>query len=335
MENILFRPEEKIVMECEYFQVKNDIFDLHFTIKSLRAYKKAGKLIKDKMILEYRELDSYEKLTYIYLCRCANNKDNAFPSYTNIAAKVGCSRSKAIECIKVLNQNGFIYKENRFNEKGENTSNLYYINTKLEILKDKLDNLYPTQQQEIINKDSIPGKLPSIPGKLGGSIPGKLPSIPGKPKKEQLKNNNIKKEQSNNNKIINKKKDIIKTITKKKDNSVVVTKEDFNKLKAMLYIMLDTKLIDKDIENIAIALKQQYNSIDKERVESICNIIKSSSSEINNVIGYFLAAIKNKYTNTNYKNNNNITNNNLKFNNFDQRNYDYDKLEKELLGWDK
>ncbi len=76
---------------------------------------------------EVRNLSSYEKLTYLYLCRCCNNGKVGFPSFATIAATCSFSDATAIRAVKGLLDKGCIKKQKR--PKGE--SNLYVVNYKL------------------------------------------------------------------------------------------------------------------------------------------------------------------------------------------------------------
>jgi hypothetical protein len=90
-------------METGYFQAPNILFDK----------------------VDY--LSSYEKLTYLYLCRCCNNGKVGFPSYSTIAANCSFSRDTAIRAVRSLFDKGCITKQKGL--KGE--SNLYIVNYKL------------------------------------------------------------------------------------------------------------------------------------------------------------------------------------------------------------
>lgn len=98
----------------DYFQVPNDIFDEVYIVT-----------VKDKQ----RELSAIEKLIYIYICRCSNNADSAFPSYATIANKCSVTRRTAINAISVLTENNLIQKTWRKNPdtttKKKNQTNIY------------------------------------------------------------------------------------------------------------------------------------------------------------------------------------------------------------------
>jgi len=93
---------DKIILNVPFFQAPNLIFDA--------------------------DLTAYEKIVYLYLCRCGNNS-TAFPSYNTIAKKCGISRRKAIECVGALIEKNYITKEQRINPYDNNNfSNVYKIN---------------------------------------------------------------------------------------------------------------------------------------------------------------------------------------------------------------
>jgi hypothetical protein len=85
--------------ETGYFQTPNAIFDK----------------------VDY--LSIYEKITYIYLCRCSNNGKVAFPSYKTIATKCSFSESQAFRAVKRLIEHGLLQKTNRNKRK----SNIYKV----------------------------------------------------------------------------------------------------------------------------------------------------------------------------------------------------------------
>lgn len=70
--------------------------------------------------------DVYEKLVYLYLCRCANNSASAFPSYQTIADKCSMSRRKAVNVIESLISKKLLSKTVRAGDE-KNQSNLYKV----------------------------------------------------------------------------------------------------------------------------------------------------------------------------------------------------------------
>lgn len=313
MANLLFIPDSKVVVENEYFMVRNEIFDLNFRVRSFKRYKENGKFIKDKFLVEYRELDTFELATYIYLCRCANNKDNAFPSYNGIASKIKCSRSKAQEAIEILFQNGFIYKENRTNEKNEYISNVYVVNTKLKDLKNTLDSLYEEKATSVISVEEK-NYILGIPSDNTPILSDNIPPIPsdntpipsdGKEKEQHNKNNFFKEKQNNNkeNIVVNKELDLIESyITKlvakpsKKDINIIY--KDFKKIEDVITPQI---------------LELRFNAIE----------IYMTKNKIENIIGLIRKAIKEQWDITG-----SIPRN--RFNNYEQRQYESGEIERKM-----
>ena len=93
----------------------------------IRDERRFNFTIVDNEILERDELDTYEKLTYIIMCKFAGQKDECFPSRKTLAKYVGCSVKTIDRKISNLVDKGFIKKIKRKTEKGDYTSNIYII----------------------------------------------------------------------------------------------------------------------------------------------------------------------------------------------------------------
>lgn len=117
-----------------FFQVPNDIFD-----QEIKVTVKEKKNDKEQII--ERTLLTSEKLVFVYLCRCGNNNASAFPSYATIADKCGISRRKAIDVIKVLQENKLIQKTTRKNadetSEKKHHSNVYKTSATIAPVKPK------------------------------------------------------------------------------------------------------------------------------------------------------------------------------------------------------
>jgi DnaD/phage-associated family protein len=138
--------------EVPFFQVDNDIFDLDLG------------------------LDIYHKMVYIYLCRCGNQRNDVFPSYSTIAEKCGCSKRKAIDAINDLINFGLLQKKIRKTKKiKQNLSNIYFLKP--------ISSHYLCRVEG--NKKSV-GSAQYAPG---GSAHHALGSAHHAPKKELLKKN--------------------------------------------------------------------------------------------------------------------------------------------------
>ena len=81
----------------------------------------------DNKLLEDKSLKYYVKLTYIMLCKFANNQHQCFPSRKTIAELADCSVKSVDRAIKELIKRGYIRKVKRKTKKGDYTSNLYEI----------------------------------------------------------------------------------------------------------------------------------------------------------------------------------------------------------------
>lgn len=109
-----------VKFKTNFFQAPNNIFDI-----SIITYKGVN---KEKV---ERHINGNEISVYLYLCRLANNKETAFPSYNTIARNCGMSRMTAIKCIDTLFKNNLITKKTRMNpysDELKNYSNVYEVN---------------------------------------------------------------------------------------------------------------------------------------------------------------------------------------------------------------
>ncbi|KGT40576.1 DnaD domain protein [Bacillus cereus] len=138
--------------------------------------KRKGFFMIENDAIDNCNLDVYEFKAYAVIVRHANrDTQSAFPSLTTLTEKVGCGRKKIVQCIKSLEEKGYIQKVNRKDEQGNNLSNIYYV--------------LPT---------------PSVSEKLGvsernhGSIPEKLGVVSeGNTNNTNLNNTNLTKNSSN------------------------------------------------------------------------------------------------------------------------------------------
>ena len=98
-------------------------------MNKIRRANKRDFFIAQNMIFDL-DISEHAKITYLYLCRCADDESQAFPSYNTIAKKCSFSRRTAIDVIKELQAIGLLSVEKRQVEKGGkpvNTSNLYTL----------------------------------------------------------------------------------------------------------------------------------------------------------------------------------------------------------------
>ncbi len=98
-------------------------------MNKIRRANKRDFFIAQNMIFDL-DISEHAKITYLYLCRCADDENQAFPSYNTIAKKCSFSRSTAINTIKELQEIGLLSVEKRQVKKSGkpvNTSNLYTL----------------------------------------------------------------------------------------------------------------------------------------------------------------------------------------------------------------
>ncbi|PGZ66466.1 DnaD domain protein [Bacillus cereus] len=90
--------------------------------------KRRGFFMIENDAIDNCDLDVYEFKAYAVIIRHANrDTQSAFPSLTTLTEKVGCGRKKIVQCIKSLEEKGYIQKVNRKDEQGNNLSNIYYV----------------------------------------------------------------------------------------------------------------------------------------------------------------------------------------------------------------
>lgn len=95
----------------------------------IRRASKRDFFIGQNMIFDL-EISEHAKITYLYLCRCADDEGQSFPSYNTIASRCSFSRSTALRAIQDLQEIGLLSVENRKVRKHgklTNTSNLYVL----------------------------------------------------------------------------------------------------------------------------------------------------------------------------------------------------------------
>ncbi|KAA1803620.1 hypothetical protein FXB61_005734 [Bacillus cereus] len=115
--------------------------------------KRRGFFMIENDAIDNCDLDVYEFKAYAVIVRHANrDTQSAFPSLTTLTEKVGCGRKKIVQCIKSLEEKGYIQKVNRKDEQGNNLSNIYYVLPT------------PSVSQKLVVSEGNQG---SVPEKLG------------------------------------------------------------------------------------------------------------------------------------------------------------------------
>jgi DNA-binding transcriptional MocR family regulator len=157
-------------------------------------------------IFDYN-LSEHEIIVYLYLCRCGNNKEFAYPSYSTIAKKCGMNKRTAQRAIEDLLDRKLIKKENRF-KNNEQLSNNFSINmpksTLLKPVDEKPKHIRESKKQDklMVSSDngmdtqSLPMDRESLPidTQSLGVVTESHPGIDRESPKEELnKKNYIKK----------------------------------------------------------------------------------------------------------------------------------------------
>lgn len=81
----------------------------------------------ENLLIDRDDLDLYEKMVYIVLCRYAGDTVTCYPSVSTIATAAGCSERKTASVLKSLVDKKLIHKVPRSTDEGDLTSNLYTI----------------------------------------------------------------------------------------------------------------------------------------------------------------------------------------------------------------
>ena len=110
-------------------------------------------IIENDIIDDIERFDKNDLLCYMVLCRFANNETGeCYPSYKTIAEKMRVGVSTAIKAVKSLIDKGVVEVQQRKNENGGDTSNLYTI---VNINKDNENKKASTVPPVKANKENI------------------------------------------------------------------------------------------------------------------------------------------------------------------------------------
>ena len=93
---------------------------------TVEVRRTGGYTVIQDWVFDRTDLDKYEKLTYMALCRFANKAGHCWPSYDTIAKKASISRTYVAKALKSLEAKGLVVREKRSNTNGR-TSNGYTI----------------------------------------------------------------------------------------------------------------------------------------------------------------------------------------------------------------
>ncbi len=76
----------------------------------IRRASKRDFFIGQNMIFDL-EISEHAKITYLYLCRCADDEGQSFPSYNTIASRCSFSRRTALRAIQELQLVCYLLKD--------------------------------------------------------------------------------------------------------------------------------------------------------------------------------------------------------------------------------
>ncbi|WP_242224540.1 DnaD domain protein [Bacillus cereus group sp. BfR-BA-01380] len=140
--------------------------------------KRRGFFMIENDAIDNCDLDVYEFKAYAVIVRHANkDTQSAFPSLTTLSEKVGCGRKKIVQCIKSLEEKGYIQKVNRKDDQGNNLSNIYHV----------------------LQTPSVSQKPVVVSQRNQGSIQGKLGVVSeGNTNNTNLNNTNLTRSSSSN-----------------------------------------------------------------------------------------------------------------------------------------
>lgn len=125
-------------------------------------------IIDNHIIDDYGpNIGAYGVAVYSLIARYADgNGENAFPSYPTIAKQLGMSRTKVFQTIELLVELGLIRKENRVDNAGDLTSNLYSIvnlGSTPNVLGSTPHVLPSTQSEPQVVHHTYEGSTPHVP----------------------------------------------------------------------------------------------------------------------------------------------------------------------------
>ncbi len=88
---------------------------------------KNGAFVKvDICVITDKNLDVFDKMTYVALCKFADREGKCFPSLTTLAAVVGCGRSRLRKSLDNLKRSNYLRVDSRVLD-GKQRSNLYTL----------------------------------------------------------------------------------------------------------------------------------------------------------------------------------------------------------------
>ena len=126
-------------------------------------------------VFDRDDLSAFERLVFLYLCRCLGPDGRAWPSYQRIAASCGISRRAAIDAVRGLVDKGLITVQSRRDAAGDPATNVY----QLRVGRGGATSAPPGAREERGGASDAPGSA--------GHAPPSAPDAPGVVQEVHLK----------------------------------------------------------------------------------------------------------------------------------------------------
>lgn len=166
-------------------------------------------------------LPSRAKQIMFYLINRANAEGTCFPSVRTMASDCGVSERTIQRTMKVLFEEGFVIKENRYRGNGGQSSNLYKLQIEPENQGDKTGN----DDEEKIKEENVELKKEKI-YELGGI---EIVTFDDYKEATETKDNNLNKEkETENNILVQESPQVDNYIIKPKCHPIVFHKKTMN-----------------------------------------------------------------------------------------------------------
>ncbi len=139
--------------------------------KQVDVRQELGFIAIEHVVFRDTRMTVYHLATYLSLAYHANHQgESSYPSYATIAKEAHCSRRTAIQCIADMVAWGIIEKAGRQDEKGDQTSNSYFLPSMRE--------RYESAQGERVVHTMHQGSASGAPGVVHTVHPNHIPSEP-------------------------------------------------------------------------------------------------------------------------------------------------------------
>ena len=252
----------------------------------IKRANKRNFFIAQNMIFDL-DISEHAKITYLYLCRCADDESQAFPSYNTIAEKCSFSRSTAIRSIQELEEIGLLSVEKRYEEDADGskvyTSNLYtlYDSPNEELIsgehdcqhKEVIPREHDCQHKEVVSHRHHPSVTQTPPLVSHRHHP----SVTQTPYKYSIKNTNLINTQSINQDTIDEigiSRDLKSGLKNKKSLPLKATSDDVDTYNSYRSIIAD------NIGYYQLKKRYPYENMVDNLLELITEVVTSSKATI-------------------------------------------------------